>query len=226
MLGLYGLGGISMYDKEKIVDCFSNSKRWRNEPDEIVAMHMSYKSHALMMGRVVEEFLSVCDARFGAVSVLDVGCGTGMFLNYLKERNSLHRLERYLGYDLVPKFANKAVAKMKENGVRGGIFVEDFFALDDYPRAEFVVASQCLNTIFSECPYRFLEMAIEKLWQSTISTLVFDLKDEKAPKIYEGRTYYDPVAVYSICRKFTQNVSVVQIMSGNFGVTMSREKLF
>ena len=33
----------------------------------------------------MEEFLSVCDARFGAVSVLDVGCGTGMFYHPKKE---------------------------------------------------------------------------------------------------------------------------------------------
>lgn len=51
---------------------------------------------------------------FGGKSVLDVGCGTGMFLQHLTARKILPR--RYVGIDVLPEKADDASALLFQNG--------------------------------------------------------------------------------------------------------------
>jgi len=220
---------MSLYDKDKIVGCFESEEQWRDEADEIIAMQMSYRSHALMMGKVVDTFFDVVERNHGAATVLDVGCGTAMFLDYVREQYGLHRVERYVGYELVTRFGEKAAQKLEDYGVRGAIVGADFFDLGTTAApADLVIASQCLNTVFSDDPLAFIAMAVDQLWSMTRHSLVFDLKDVAAPRILDPhlRTYYDPVYVYKVCRDHTVNVTVSQTTKANFTVVMSREELY
>lgn len=219
-----------IYDATKIKECFGSGHftqdtKWSDLPDEVRSMQMSYPIHALLMGFVVDEFMKVVDGSHGVATVTDVGSGTGMFLNYVREKHSLHRIEKYTGYEIVEKFAKKLDKKIRKLQVNGAVEVVDFFESNPV-KSDFVIASQCLNTVFSDELYVFIEMAVEKLWNSCKKVLVFDLKDTDAPRKSETRTYYNPVAVYSICRKYTQNVRIVQRTKANFAVVMSRDPLY
>lgn len=214
-----------LYDGDKIANCFENSPRWADEHDEIVRMHMSYKGHAVMMGKIIEAVMDAVEDSFGAVSILDVGCGTGMLLNYMRERNALHRIERYTGFELVSDFADKTSQKILDWGVRGSVHHGDFFKTFVNPH-DVVVATQSLNTIFSEDKYAFIEEAIGRMWALAEKAVVFDLKDISAPTKYPDREYYDPLEIHAICRKLTSNVKIEQVTKANFTVTLFKKELF
>lgn len=217
-----------MYDGVRVRECFDKpGPRWADEQDEIAAMQMGYRSHALLMKEVIGAFLDTLDEHWGVATVLDVGCGTGMFLNYVAELRMLHRVEKYTGYELVPRFAEKAQGKLQELGVRGEVLELDFFAAtSDTSTSQLVIASQCLNTVFTKGdPHEFLAYALKRLWLRTENRLVFDLKDVQAPHRSEDRSYYDPVRVLEMCRTLTQNVSIKQVTKANFTVVMARREL-
>lgn len=217
---------VKLYDPEKVAEFFAEGEKWKDAKDEIILMHMNHRTHTVLMGKVLEELEETMKDSFGAVSILDVGCGTAMLLDYLEESRLLHRVVKYTGYDIVPKFLALAKERLGRCHIDAELKSEDFFGPGEKPVADVVVATQCLNTIFSEDQYGFLDMAIRKLWASAGKKLVFDLKDERAPHIHPNRLYYDPETVYSICRRITQNVSLVQTTKANFTVVLSRKELF
>lgn len=216
-----------LYDRDKIRECFEEpDERWANEPDDIAAMQCGYRSHALLMGNVTDEFERVLEENWGVGRVLDVGCGPGVFLDHVRERNLLHRLEAYYGYDVAEQFIFRTAEKMRELGVRGDVLHEDVFDPETgLPTVELVIATQCLNTVFSSDKYVFLETALARLWSCTRRRLVFDLKDIAAPQHYKNREYYEPSRVLDLCRGLTQNISYRQITKSNFAIVLSREEL-
>jgi 2-polyprenyl-3-methyl-5-hydroxy-6-metoxy-1,4-benzoquinol methylase len=214
------------YDAEKIADFFSNGEKWRDAQDEITLMHMNTRTQTVLMGIIIDEIRKVMNRKFGAVRLIDVGCGTGMLLDYLDEAKLLHRVISYIGYDIVEKFLALAVERAKKYRTLITLRNADFFAEEDGDKADIVIATQCLNTVFTDDQYGFIALAIRKLWERATDTVIFDVKDVEAPYIHPNRLYYDPERVYSLCRGITQNVTIKQATKANFTVVLSKEELF
>jgi len=222
---LCGMG--KLYDAEKIAEFFTNGEKWKDAQDEITLMHMNSRTQTVLMDRIVKEIVALAEVKFGAVSIIDVGCGTAMLLDYLAEAKMLHRVVEYTGYDIVEKFLAIALERADKYRIKTDFRLEDFFAEDTTVKmADVVIASQCMNTIFSEDQYGFIDMSVRKLWACTKGIVIFDLKDEQAPHIHPNRLYFDPLKVYEICRGVTQNVSITQMTKANFTFVLSREELF
>ena len=93
-------------------------------------------------------------------SLLDVGCGFGDLLTYIKTEHSGETVD-YTGIDIVPEFID--VAKQKNGD--GSFLNTDLFKFESYKRYKYVVACGCLTYLDpkrEEESYEFVEAFITK----------------------------------------------------------------
>ncbi|MDP2947702.1 MAG: class I SAM-dependent methyltransferase [Nanoarchaeota archaeon] len=140
---------------------------------------------------------------FNNKSVLDVGCGTGDFYNYLLKRG--FRNFHYKGIDISPEMI--AVAKGKR--YKGAKFV-----LKDVDEVEkgydFVVASGAFNILIDN-NWDFLIKRIKIMFKIAKIGISFNLLSDYADKEFIKRDkgkicYYNPVKILDFCMKLSRKV--------------------
>lgn len=126
-------------------------------------------------------------------SILDVGCGVGDFLGYLRDEG--WRGRGYHGFDIVPEMID--AARRKQRG-RGGRFqVRDVLA-DGFPRRyDYVVASGIFN-LRVEDHDRFLRRMVEAMYAACRRAVAFNVLQPVTPRTerdnerdaFYSRSYY------------------------------------
>ena len=126
-------------------------------------------------------------------SIIDVGCGYGEYLTYLKEENINPNI--YLGIDC-EKFILDITSKKFEKNV----FIRCNILKDEIPYADYLLCSGALN-ILSQID--FLE-AIENCYRAANKGFAFNFL---IPHSIHGLSYE---IIYGFCKELAQKVTIIE----------------
>lgn len=147
-------------------------------------------------------FAVIADLYDGRSSLLDIGCGTGDLLGYLRERCDCFD---YVGIDQQPEFIDHARSKYR--GEPRCSFVTADFARCTMPTSDFVVASGalCYRTENADFHLR----CIDRLFAAAGKSLIFNMLD--ASKMFSGEVIvgHDRAAVTAHCRTLSHDVTLI-----------------
>jgi len=142
-------------------------------------------------------------ADFNGCSVLDLGCGTGDLLAFLRERCVGLR---YLGVDQMSEFIE--VARERFAGVPDAAFALAYFDTQELPHADIVVACGALG-YGTEDPHWIFNV-IARMYAVARSVLVFNVLDARTfPQhpLLAGHNVHD---VSAFCHKLAPDVERVE----------------
>ena len=139
------------------------------------------------------------------ISVSDIGCGYGAFLEFLSERKYSGELH-YYGYDVsdeVVKFCQKKYSR-RASFHQGSIPVMD---------SDFVIMSGTFN-YFPSGDYnawrRYFYRVLNLLWSKLKCAMIFNLQISDQEKITEGGIVYSSQKeIENLCKSSFGNVSVI-----------------
>lgn len=130
-------------------------------------------------------------------SVLDVGCGLGDFLDWLK---NLKTEVRYTGLDITPKMIQFA----KERFLNARFMIGNLLELDDSVIGfhDYIFSSGIFARI-EEVPFRFMQEMVSKMFSLCNKAVSFNSLSGWAPQKDSGEYYADPLEVLNFCRTIT-----------------------
>jgi SAM-dependent methyltransferase len=140
--------------------------------------------------------------------VLDIGCGTGNFLEYLNKR---FKNISYTGVDILEQMIANAIKK----DLKGSFFCMDIFKSNPFKKAEFnaVFASGTFNIDLGNNE-DFLINALRLFDYISDSIISFNLLNETSPDREEGYFYSSPDKVCEIINKNFPNHFQIRIIEG------------
>lgn len=127
--------------------------------------------------------------------ILDVGCGRGDLLGYLK---SSHRVPKsYNGVELIPEIAQYA----QSNHPEASIFVGDLAEIS-VPQVDYAIASGIFNLCTPDHEV-WMKGTIERMFQGARKGVAFNVLSQDAPKHIDGQYYADSSYWLSWCLQLT-----------------------
>lgn len=139
-------------------------------------------------------------------SVLDVGCGTGDFADYLKQQG----VTDYLGIDLYDMSIDYARMKYpKEKFVTG-----DFLAYDFNRTFDYVFCSGAVAAILDTDNYKIMTSFVKKMWELAHTGVAFNFLTREYEKEKDEELFlYDLDEVLRICREKTKSAQIEHIQN-------------
>lgn len=131
-----------------------------------------------------------------AISVLDVGCGTGDFYCYLKEK---FNYINYEGIDLSEKMVALCKSKYGEK-----LFKQKNL-LDYKHKKDFIVANGVFYLIRTN-PEKNMQILINYMFSLCCKGVAFNSLSSWATKKEEKEFYADPIKILEFCSTLTQKV--------------------
>lgn len=135
----------------------------------------------------------------GGFSVLDIGCGFGDFLVFLRQR--FHRFQ-YCGIDIVPKFINLAKEKFHD---------EDFRLLniltDPVEPFDYVVASGIFNRKIDKWHEHTMEV-VEKMFEICTIGIGVNFLSQFADRQHDNAHYVNPVKAFEHALKLSTKAAI------------------
>lgn len=131
--------------------------------------------------------------------VLDVGCGLGDFLGWLRERGM--RVD-YVGIDVTPALVEAARARFPDARFECASVLDG-----PLPEADFGFASG-LFAHRRVAPLAFLKETVGALFASCRRAVSFNSLSAWAPQTVAGEFHADPARVLSFCRRLTPWVTL------------------
>lgn len=126
-------------------------------------------------------------------SILDVGCGTGDLVTFLKKE----RIGRYVGIDIYkPSLIEARKNHPDMTFIEGDLLTEAFPELFDY-----AFASGAFTVKISEDNYTFLKVMLEKIWSLTRIGLAFNVLTDSDREPDPDLFFYNPKRVLRICHE-------------------------
>jgi SAM-dependent methyltransferase len=144
-----------------------------------------------------------------AFSINDLGCGTGAFANYLKEKKSFFT---YNGYDIMPEMIDRAVTTV------GNTASCSFSVIDNAAQmsvADYTIASGIFNLMFGKKKEEWLQYILDtiaKMNEKSRHGFAFNaLTMYSDPEFMKDELYYsDPTFLFDYCKtKFSKNVALL-----------------
>ncbi len=148
------------------------------------------------------------------ISFLDVGCGTGDFLKFLKDNKIKND---YLGIDIYEPSIEKAKERFPEEEKRFKLDNILNWTVSDKTRYKFdyIIASGSLST-YTENNYNFLNQMLTKIWEHTSKGVYFNLmanNDGSEGREQEWLFHYSVEKVKKICEDIVGKEGVIKIDS-------------
>jgi len=139
-------------------------------------------------------------------TVLDVGCGFGDLLGYLRSKGWCGR---YTGIDLVEELIGEARERYSTD-TEAEFLCGDIAALTDLRKREMAVALGIFNHRLHQDNLEFVRETIEKLWSATTRVVVCDfLSIASHPERRDHQLYYaDPAQLYQLAAGYSRRVAV------------------
>ncbi len=136
--------------------------------------------------------------RFEDCSVLDVGCGFGDFLKYLKQ----HGINvRYSGVDLNPDL----IAVARDKHPDGTFYVGDFEDEAFEKEYDWIVTSGIFNFKLED-NYEFIASVLGRMFQKSLKGFAADFLSSSADLQDPHLFYAEPEKIFSICKKFSRRI--------------------
>jgi SAM-dependent methyltransferase len=134
--------------------------------------------------------------------VLDVGCGTGDLLAWLRDR---HIDVQYCGIDITSGMVEAARSRFPEARFERGSVLEWAPAAGD--AFDWVVASGIFYRRSSR-PFDFMKAAVERLFALAGRGLAFNSLSTWAPSVDADEYHADPLETLAFCRTLTPRVAL------------------
>jgi SAM-dependent methyltransferase len=126
-------------------------------------------------------------------SILDFGCGTGAFCEYLKSSHSF--TGRYTGIDISPK-----AIEIAKSIYTNGNFLNLDILLNELPETyDYIFVSGTFNNEMKN-HLEWVYANLRKLFQKTNIALVFNMLSNYVDYKDEGLYYSDPEEIFSFCK--------------------------
>lgn len=159
-----------------------------------------------------EQFLELQKLKkFEKSRILDVGCGYGYFLDFLK--NKKIKVKDYFGIDINPNFVKKAQQKYpKQTFVCGDLVTFTFTESFDFAIASGIFNVKCAG---GQRAYDLLFETINKMLDVTEKAIAFNFLSKKEHEGYaltKTMQVYDAKKIIDWCKK--QNVKEIKKIDG------------
>jgi len=180
--------------KQQNIDFFNNVIANRqNEHNQVAQSAISHLKR-------FEKLLEMGD--FNQTSILDVGCGTGGFYKFLKER---HIDCAYTGIDINANMI--AIAKSNYPEIQNNLFVFDILEENVSKRYEYVISNGPLNLKYKGALNNTTTARlIERMYQIATIGFAITMTSALTQKPDKRTFYYDPLGVLEAMFHFCRNV--------------------
>lgn len=162
---------------------------------EMMMMTQTYQTQAFALATELMGDLSKC------ASIVEVGCGCGCFLAYLRENGFRGK---YLGIDLVAGFIEKAQTRFPDDEAAGFI-VGNFLEMreEDLPRHDYYVAV----SIFGYVPGgNFMRDVVSKACRLAGKGVVLTCNSTDHQELPLTARMYSPADVVSMCMEYGKSI--------------------
>lgn len=129
-------------------------------------------------------------------SVIDVGCGLGDMLTYLRKEKDFKG--QYLGLDFVPEFIEHANSKYKNDKIADFIVFD--IINDQLPRNYDVILLSGVFNNQMEDNWEFISTSIKKMFDSANRLVSFNGLSIFVDYQDEGLYYMDPLKIFKFCK--------------------------
>jgi len=138
-------------------------------------------------------------------SVVDLGCGFGDLLDYLRTRGWQGR---YTGVDLTPELLNEAARRHAADD-RAAFVCGDFQHLD-LPQSDAAIALGVANHRLHEDNLAFTARTIEKMWAISSRVVVCDFLSSAAEpdRRRDDLFYADPRDIYQLVSPYSRRIMI------------------
>jgi SAM-dependent methyltransferase len=144
-------------------------------------------------------------------SILDVGCGLGDFLEFLKERGID---ADYTGIDIVPQFIEAARSRFPD----GKFLLENI--LEMVGEFDYVLASGAMSFRVEDNENYYFEV-IKRMFDLSRRAAAFNMLDRRAHEETDIYAVYDPREIALFCETIARRIDVaIDYMPDDFTVYM------
>ena len=184
------------------------------DPRDIVELQRRYRERWNEFGydpRTLGWNKGMQEVRFAAVfdglrpsefeSVLDVGCGFGDMLTFLRARGWSGK---YVGVDLVPELIEEA---RRRHGSDGTFEVGDGSATSREEKLALAAAIGCFNHKLED-HLRFVRDMLASMWASTEHVVVLDFLSAEADKRRDDLFYADVETLFRLGRAHSRRIHI------------------
>jgi SAM-dependent methyltransferase len=139
-------------------------------------------------------------------SVLDIGCGFGDLLTYLRQRGWTGR---YLGVDLVQELIDEASRLHASDPAAEFVCADIAEFTADLPY-DVAVAIGVFNHRLEQGNTEFIERTVNKMWSGAVHAVVCDfLSLSSDPERRQPNLFYaDPRAIYEMAARYSRRVMI------------------
>jgi SAM-dependent methyltransferase len=149
-------------------------------------------------------FEGLAEEDFG--SVLDVGCGFGDLLYYLRYHGWKGR---YVGIDLVPELVHEAGVRHGDDSAAEFI-CGDVGTLTYAPPCDLAVAIGVFNHVVKQGNRDFIQATLDRMWALSARSIVCDfLSTSSDPDRRKSNLYYgDPADMYQVATRYSRRIMI------------------
>lgn len=152
------------------------------------------------------KYAVIADAdRFSGKRILDVGCGYGGFPEYLRETGEV--FTSYTGVDLSKAMIDEA-RRFRKGHVSEAYFCEDILTENPGGPSYDIVVANGIFYLLGDAAWIKMNRLIQRMWELTKKTLVFNSLSVWAPQQNVNEYYADPLKVLKACRALTPMVAL------------------
>lgn len=145
----------------------------------------------------------------GTFSINDLGCGTGAFSNYIKERVLSFV---YKGYDIMPEMIAQALSTIGDSSTCSFSVISDSSQMEI---SDYTIASGIFNLMFDKTKDEWLKNILDTITimnEKSRDAFAFNaLTKYSDPEFMKDELYYaDPTFLFDYCkRNFSRNVALL-----------------
>ncbi len=165
-------------------------------------------------------FKTICDKiDFSSQVILDGGCGTGDFLDYLIYRGIEPFM--YHGIDIIDRFLNIATTKLEVLNVQGDVTNTDLFEAElmDVDYSLFIASLEIMEVNEKEHEVKVINL-LKRVWERTSKGIIIAAQSEHAAQ-KDNTWYISPAWLVNICSfLFSPNFYLDHSFAPNFFVFM------
>jgi SAM-dependent methyltransferase len=176
--------------------------RYRERIEEFGVGFESMKSGNLDRQRIRHWVHSEAIRAVQAKTVLDIGCGIGFFLDYLREYE--HHVQ-YTGYDILPEYVDYCTRTFPQSHFA----VRNIFEHGIDGRYDTIVLSQVLNNRYHDSDnYSVMARALELCFAHCDGVVSIDMMSSYVDFQNPDLFYYDPSEVFRIAKGIARRVVI------------------